>query len=85
MDLNSEMLENDDHQAATRKQDHIELAFRSATSAALNDSRFNYEPMLSEHKSQLESITIFEKEFKLPSGFLQWQVEQKKRAISIVS
>ena len=66
MDLNSEMLENDDHQAATRKQDHIELAFRSATSAALNDSRFNYEPMLSEHKSQLESITIFEKEFKLP-------------------
>ena len=28
MGNNSEMLENDDHQAATRKQDHIELAFR---------------------------------------------------------
>ncbi|MEO6037978.1 MAG: isopentenyl-diphosphate delta-isomerase, partial [Saprospiraceae bacterium] len=38
-----------DPTAATRKQDHIELAFQSQVAAAGLDERFYYEPMLSAH------------------------------------
>lgn len=66
MDQNSDVLDNDDLHAASRKQDHIELAFKSATAAALNDTRFDYEPMLSPHIDQLPTVHIFGKDFKLP-------------------
>ncbi len=66
MDSNPEVLENDDLNAGSRKQDHIDLAFKSATTAALNDTRFLYEPLLGVHSHQPEPITIFEKTFRLP-------------------
>ncbi|MCO6459973.1 MAG: isopentenyl-diphosphate delta-isomerase [Saprospiraceae bacterium] len=66
MDQHSDVLDNDDLHAASRKQDHIDLAFRSATSAALNDDRFDYEPMMATHSSTLPPVSIFGKEFKLP-------------------
>jgi isopentenyl-diphosphate delta-isomerase len=40
---------NADPTAAERKQDHIELAFKSQVSAGSVDLRFDYEPMLSAH------------------------------------
>ncbi|MEM6397713.1 MAG: isopentenyl-diphosphate delta-isomerase [Bacteroidota bacterium] len=39
----------DDPTAATRKQDHIEMAFESQVAAAALDGRFDYEPMLAAH------------------------------------
>ncbi len=40
---------DDDPTAASRKRDHIELAFRSKVDAAQLDPRFHYEPLLSAH------------------------------------
>ena len=39
----------DDPTAASRKKDHIELAFRSRVASGELDQRFNYEPMLAAH------------------------------------
>ncbi|MEM8583536.1 MAG: isopentenyl-diphosphate delta-isomerase [Bacteroidota bacterium] len=39
----------DDPTAATRKQDHIEMAFESQVATAALDPRFDYEPLLSSH------------------------------------
>lgn len=49
--MNNPILDNidDDPTAATRKQDHIELAFLSQLSAKDLDLRFMYEPMLAAH------------------------------------
>ena len=41
--------ESDDPLAASRKQDHIQLAFQSQTAPAELDNRFYYEPLLSAH------------------------------------
>lgn len=38
-----------DPTAASRKEDHIELAFRSQVARAALDTRFDYEPMLASH------------------------------------
>lgn len=38
-----------DPNSASRKKDHIELAFESQTSALQNDTRFYYEPLLQGH------------------------------------
>jgi len=66
MDPNPEVLENDDLNADIRKQDHIDLAFKSATAAAMNDSRFLYEPLLGVHSEWQEEMVIFGKTFRLP-------------------
>ncbi|MBP7821746.1 MAG: isopentenyl-diphosphate delta-isomerase [Saprospiraceae bacterium] len=42
---------DEDVTAPSRKQDHIELAFKSQIAAANNDTRFFYEPLLSAHAS----------------------------------
>lgn len=66
MDHNPEILENNDLSSESRKQDHIDLAFRSATAASLNDRRFCYEPVLSAHPDRLEPVRIFGKTFRAP-------------------
>lgn len=45
--LNS--IDLNDPNSASRKKDHIELAFESQTSALQNDNRFYYEPLLQGH------------------------------------
>lgn len=42
-------LSDDDPTAASRKQDHIELAFKSRVETTELDSRFRYEPLLAAH------------------------------------
>lgn len=50
LDGNKNMLiSKPDEQAASRKGDHIELAFQARTTKDMLDSRFVYEPMLSAH------------------------------------
>lgn len=58
----------DDPTAATRKQDHIELAFRSQILSGELDSRFYYEPILSAHPkaNSLSSFSFLDKEMKVP-------------------
>jgi isopentenyl-diphosphate delta-isomerase len=41
--------EEDDKQASSRKEDHIDLAFKSAVASDLRDERFYYEPMIAGH------------------------------------
>lgn len=41
-----------DPNSASRKKDHIELAFESQTGAKHNDTRFYYEPLLQGHSGQ---------------------------------
>lgn len=58
----------DDPNAASRKQDHIELAFRSQITSNQLDNRFFYEPLFAAHPS-IESIpaTSFgKKQMKVP-------------------
>ncbi|MPQ48159.1 type 2 isopentenyl-diphosphate Delta-isomerase [Marinifilum sp. N1E240] len=44
---------------ADRKKDHIELAFRSQTDKTMLDERFYYEPLLSAHPNNSESLFTF--------------------------
>lgn len=57
-----------DGQASSRKEDHIDMAFRSACDKANVDQRFHYEPMLSGHTRQdLDlSVTIAGKKMSYP-------------------
>ncbi len=57
--LSSLKIEKDD-QASSRKQDHIDLAFKSAVECSKVDNRFLYEPMLSGHPDNDE---VLETEF----------------------
>ncbi len=66
MAYDTEDLKNADFQPEERKQDHIELAFASATEAAIKDGRFSYEPMLSAHSSVLKPIQFLDKTFNAP-------------------
>jgi len=61
------LIEND-AEAASRKRDHIELAFRSQVTRQELDQRFYYEPMLSAHPSQHErpAIQFLGKTMKAP-------------------
>lgn len=43
-----------DPTSSSRKQDHIELAFKSQLGADANDDRFYYEPMLGYHRQQVD-------------------------------
>ena len=49
-----------------RKHEHIELAFKSQTTAVESDSRFIYEPLLSEHPTALTPIGSLEKTVRTP-------------------
>lgn len=46
------LIQNEDPQAAERKKDHIELAFKSQVGRINLDSRFYYEPILAGHPSE---------------------------------
>ncbi len=50
-----------------RKQDHIELAFKSRIGLINKDNRFNYEPLLHAHPAKnLEQLEFFGKHIKVP-------------------
>lgn len=57
-----------DEIAASRKEDHIDMAFKANMERSLADPRFNYEPMLSGHKKAgLDlSLNFAGKELKYP-------------------
>lgn len=56
-----------DQTADSRKKDHIELAFRSQITTALQDKRFFYEPLLSAHKAEKSNaIDFLNKPLKAP-------------------
>lgn len=59
---------DDDPTAASRKRDHIELAFKSKVSSAQLDTRFHYEPMLAAHPypGSLPPLTFLGKQLKAP-------------------
>ncbi len=55
----SNKLQNiDDINAPSRKQDHIDLAFRSEVALDKLDRRFHYEPLLSAHPDNKKDISI---------------------------
>jgi len=58
----------EDPTAASRKEDHIELAFRSQVEAMALDQRFDYEPLLAAHPvpGSLAPVTFGKKEMKAP-------------------
>ena len=58
----------DDVNAASRKRDHIELAFQSQIKKQELDKRFYYEPLLSAHPKEqsLPTIQFLGKEMKVP-------------------
>lgn len=60
--------QDDDPTAASRKKDHIELAFRSQVERGEIDQRFYYEPLLAPHASQgsLQSFYFLGKKMKTP-------------------
>jgi isopentenyl-diphosphate delta-isomerase len=49
-----------------RKNDHIELAFKSQTPKNEKDSRFIYEPLLSAHPGELQPFNFLGKTLKTP-------------------
>ena len=49
-----------------RKNDHINLAFKSHTKGLENDTRFYYEPLLSAHSNALKPITFLGKKLNAP-------------------
>ena len=49
-----------------RKREHIELAFKSRTTAGEADSRFIYEPLLSEHPTELTPKSFLGKTLRTP-------------------
>ncbi len=56
-----------DHTAASRKQDHIELAFEAQVVQNQLDNRFYYEPALSAHpKKEIESFEFLGKKMNAP-------------------
>ena len=56
-----------DSNAENRKQDHIELAFKSQTAQSLSDKRFFYEPALASHPIEKnENIHFLEKNIQTP-------------------
>jgi isopentenyl-diphosphate delta-isomerase len=58
----------EDPTAASRKEDHIELAFRSQVEALALDQRFDYEPLLAPHPApgSLVPVAFGQKEMKAP-------------------
>ena len=50
-------VENDET-ASSRKEDHIDLAFKASVAAATADPRFNYEPLLSGHQPNDADLSL---------------------------
>jgi len=64
---NGEVFSDDDKTAASRKQDHIALAFQSQVQQMSLDNRFYYEPMLSAHpESSTQPFSFLGKTFSAP-------------------
>lgn len=63
-----EVFTDDDKTAASRKQDHIALAFQSQVQQMSLDGRFYYEPMLAAHPTEGEdkSFSFLDKTFRAP-------------------
>jgi len=57
-----------DPTASSRKQDHIEMAFRSQVVKDLKDERFYYEPLMSAHPKEgaVEEFTFLGKSMRAP-------------------
>lgn len=51
---------------ADRKQEHLDLAFKSQVSKIEKDDRFIYEPMLSAHPEDIEPFTFLGKTMRAP-------------------
>ena len=70
VEINEEltMFKDDDESAASRKQDHIALAFKSQVQQLKLDKRFSYEPLLSAHPDELSShnFQFLDKNFNTP-------------------
>jgi len=62
------LIPDGDPTAASRKEDHIELAFRSQVDALALDDRFDYEPMLAAHPTpgSLPAFSFGEKTMRAP-------------------
>lgn len=62
------MSEQDDPNAASRKKDHIELAFASQVTRPELDLRFYYEPVLSAHPehNSLPAVDFLDKKLRVP-------------------
>ncbi len=67
-DFNKHPFTADDPTAASRKRDHIELAFRSQVERGELDQRFYYEPILSGHpqRGSLKSFLFLRKTLRVP-------------------
>lgn len=65
---NKTVFTDNDKTAASRKQDHIELAFKSQVETMHLDPRFYYEPLLSAHPQQGEDhqFSFLGKTFRAP-------------------
>ena len=61
-------LQDNDPNAASRKKDHIELAFRSQVGHGEIDQRFYYEPLLAPHpeNGSLEPFEFLGKKIRVP-------------------
>lgn len=66
--LSEPTFSDDDPTAASRKQDHIEMAFESQVIKQELDSRFYYEPLLSAHppKDSWPAFSFLNKTMKVP-------------------
>ena len=55
-----------------RKREHIELTFKSQTTAVEADSRFIYEPLLSEHpiEMQVKGLSLAEAFLRINPDYL---------------
>ena len=62
------MFKDDDDSAASRKKDHIALAFKSQIQQLSLDTRFNYEPLLSAHPIDHTNCDVhfLDKTFRAP-------------------
>jgi isopentenyl-diphosphate Delta-isomerase len=65
--MEKKTISKQDPTAESRKQDHIDLAFRSQVDSGLIDPRFSYEPMLSAHPmAELGSVRFLGKTLRTP-------------------
>ena len=58
LDPKKQTLPDDDPTAASRKRDHIDLAFQSQIGDAALDPRFYYEPLLAAHPDEEADLEI---------------------------
>ena len=54
--INRQLIKVETLNTTDRKKDHIDLAFKSATASTVRDDRFDYEPMLTTHPGESQTI-----------------------------